>query len=70
MYPGVSTETIDKNGNTLLIIASINGNIDIVKYLLRKNANVNAVNVYFLSNNNRMMEILLFIWQLFINMMM
>ena len=47
MYPGINIESRDGNGNTLLILASINGNVEIVKYLLFKNSNVNAINVLF-----------------------
>lgn len=32
----------DKNGNTLLMIAAQNGNIDIVNKLFTKSVNVNA----------------------------
>lgn len=48
MYPGINIESRDGNGNTLLILASINGNVEIVKFLLFKNSNVNATNVFFL----------------------
>ena len=37
--------TCDKDGNTLLILACMNGNLEIVKYLLENGANPNCVNL-------------------------
>ena len=37
--------TCDKDGNTLLILATMNGNLEIVKYLLENGANPNCVNL-------------------------
>ena len=36
----------DNNGNTLLTYACMNGNINIVKYLLNNGANPNCINIY------------------------
>jgi len=45
MHPGLNLEQKDKNGNTFLSIAAQSGNVNVIELLVKKQANVNAINV-------------------------
>ncbi|WP_341815111.1 ankyrin repeat domain-containing protein [Wolbachia endosymbiont (group A) of Chalcis sispes] len=67
MQKGANINAKDKNGNTSLHLAAMNGKIDVAKVLLKHNADVNAKNnegktaLYYAAkyNHQELVELLL-----------